>query len=403
MAYSELIKNFDRIRQYMRGFYIYGFKSREEYGQRSARSYDNERRRIESYLGDSMGFRRTAAGKQVFLSIDSREQARNPLYKALKAKSFTDILLDALSDGNWHSLKELMDDMDGHYLAPFSSATVLDESTVRNKLKEYAGIGLVESRREGRATFFRQIRIDCPEDWADAAAFFSEAGPLGAIGSFILDALPPQSERFSFKHHYITEALDSETMHVLLDAISQRRRVHFENRSRDGRRVAHEAVPLAIFHGTQNGRQHLMAYLPAERDFHSFRLDYLYGAALGGGEPAFDELRTELDRLRRHCWGVMLSCRQRAERVAFTVYFGREEGYILRRMEREKRCGRVTLVDGNHCRFEAELYDTGEILPWIRTFIGRITELEVENRRCREILMSDLRQMAALYGLEEGK
>ena len=27
MAYSELIKNFDRIRDYMRQFYVYGFKS----------------------------------------------------------------------------------------------------------------------------------------------------------------------------------------------------------------------------------------------------------------------------------------------------------------------------------------------------------------------------------------
>ena len=29
MAYKELIKNFNRIRDYMREFYVYGFKSRE--------------------------------------------------------------------------------------------------------------------------------------------------------------------------------------------------------------------------------------------------------------------------------------------------------------------------------------------------------------------------------------
>lgn len=28
--FSELIKKFDKIREYMREFYIYGFKSREE-------------------------------------------------------------------------------------------------------------------------------------------------------------------------------------------------------------------------------------------------------------------------------------------------------------------------------------------------------------------------------------
>ena len=30
MAYRELIKNFARIRSYMRELYVYGFKSREE-------------------------------------------------------------------------------------------------------------------------------------------------------------------------------------------------------------------------------------------------------------------------------------------------------------------------------------------------------------------------------------
>ena len=88
MAYSELVKNFSRIREYMREFYVYGFKGREEYTAKSARSYDDERRRMESYLGDSMRFTQTPAGKRVFISIDSRTVRHNPLYAAWKAKSF---------------------------------------------------------------------------------------------------------------------------------------------------------------------------------------------------------------------------------------------------------------------------------------------------------------------------
>ena len=30
-TYNELIKNFERIRSYMRDFYIYGFKSRDDF------------------------------------------------------------------------------------------------------------------------------------------------------------------------------------------------------------------------------------------------------------------------------------------------------------------------------------------------------------------------------------
>lgn len=66
MAYSELIKNFERIRDYMREFYVYGFKSREEYDAKSARSYDNERRRIESWLGDYMSFHRGRVCQDTF-------------------------------------------------------------------------------------------------------------------------------------------------------------------------------------------------------------------------------------------------------------------------------------------------------------------------------------------------
>lgn len=58
MAYSELIKNFEKVRAYMREFYVYGFKSRTEYDAKSARSYDDERRRLESWLGDYRGLRR---------------------------------------------------------------------------------------------------------------------------------------------------------------------------------------------------------------------------------------------------------------------------------------------------------------------------------------------------------
>ena len=79
MAFSELIKNFDNIRSYMKEFFIYGFKTREEYDKKSARSYDNERRRIQSYLGDLVSFRQTPSGKNMFISLDGRSVTHNPL------------------------------------------------------------------------------------------------------------------------------------------------------------------------------------------------------------------------------------------------------------------------------------------------------------------------------------
>ena len=112
MAYSELIKNFNKVRDYMRDFYVYGFKSRDDYTKKSARSYDDEKRRIESWLGDYMKFHQTSDGKNVFLSIDSRVSRHNPLYKAWKTKSFTD---GDIAGGEYRAAEEPVKGYDSAY------------------------------------------------------------------------------------------------------------------------------------------------------------------------------------------------------------------------------------------------------------------------------------------------
>lgn len=158
MAYNELIKNFDRIRDYMREFYVYGFKSRDEFNQKSARSYDDEKRRIESWLGDYMGFRQTPEGKNVFISIDSSISHHNPLYKAWKAKSFTDgditlhfAILDILAAAETRmTAGQITEEIDKKYLSIFQDPKLFDESTVRKKLKEYVSEGLLKTERTGK-------------------------------------------------------------------------------------------------------------------------------------------------------------------------------------------------------------------------------------------------------------
>ena len=133
MAYNELIKNFDRIRDYMREFYVYGFRSRDEYNMKSARSYDDERRRIESWLSDYMGFRNTSDGKNVFISIDSRETRHNPLFSAWKARSFTDgditlhfIIFDILSSPDVKlTFSQIAEITDRDYLSKFRNHRML--------------------------------------------------------------------------------------------------------------------------------------------------------------------------------------------------------------------------------------------------------------------------------------
>ena len=412
MAYSELVKNFDKIRAYMREFYVYGFKSRTEYDAKSARSYDDERRRIESWLGDYMRFTQTAEGKNVFLSVDNRVSQHNPFYKAWKAKSFTDrditlhfIIFDILHDASVRmTLKEIIEVIDQDYLASFEEPMSLDESTVRKKLKEYIEEGLLLTEKEGRQVYYRRAEMTDLSSVQDALDYFSEAMPCGVVGSYLLDRLAADESIFSFKHHYITGTLDSDVMALLFDAMGKKSYVTVRNLNRRGNEPKElQLVPLKIYISTQNGRQYLLAYQEDFDRISSYRLDYLSAVRIGAVCQQFDALRAMLCELEKHMWGV--NCRLHAkhlEHVEFVVRVGSDEAYIVQRLEREKRCGTVEQIDEEHYRFTAEVFDTMEMVPWIRTFISRITRFNFSNRTVENKVREDLEKMYRMYGIDGG-
>ena len=88
--FQELIKNFSNIREYVRDFFVYGFKTRNEFQQKSSRTYDNQRRRLESWLSPYVRKDYATGGSNLSLAIDSNLLDTNPLFQVWKTKSFTD-------------------------------------------------------------------------------------------------------------------------------------------------------------------------------------------------------------------------------------------------------------------------------------------------------------------------
>ena len=413
-SYSELIKNFEKIRAYMRDFYVYGFKSRDDYQKKSARSYDDERRRLESWLGDHMSFVRTPEGKNVFISIDSRTIRHNPLYNAWKAKSFTGgditlhfILFDILHDPDLkRTIAELLREIDTKYLAGFETPMMFDESTIRKKLKEYCEAGIIVAEKEGRKVYYHRTDSTDISNLNDVLHYFSEVAPCGVIGSFILDKEDSDTDAFTFKHHYITGAIDSGVLAALFAAMREKRAVTITNMSRKKdmpRRI--RIIPLRVLISVQNGRQHLFAYVPDYNFFTSYRIDYLSNVKLEETTPRFDELRAELDRMQSKMWGVSVKRNKwgndHLEHVEFTIKVEDGEGYIVKRLEREKRIGTVEKLDENTYRFSADVYDTGEMIPWIRTFICRIVKMNFSNRTVENQFKKDLEAMYRMYGITQ--
>lgn len=402
--FTELIKNYEKIREYMRDFYVYGFKSREEFTEKSLRSYDDERRRIESYLSEHMHFIRTQDGKNMFIEIDTRHISKNPLYKSLKAKSFTDkditlhfIIFDILySPSVAFSVTEIVDIIEDEYLSNFDEPLSFDESTVRKKLKEYEREGLIEAVKKGKTNYYKRASNIDYSKLDTLLQYFSEIAPVGALGSFIFDKLDTQDSIFAFKHHYITNALDSDILCSLLLAIKEKRAIEIKKAStKKNGSIDKKIVPLQVFASAQGGREHILAYDFKFNTLTSIRIDYIKKVKLAEKCLSFDKMRQQLEDAKKHMWGVIV--RRNTEHIEFIVEVNKGEEYIVKRLNREKRVGTVEIVDASHYKFSADVYDSWEVVPWIRTFIQRITSISFSNRKNQTRFLRDFEKLYSLY------
>ena len=409
MAYSELIKNFEKVRGYMREFYLYGFKNRDDFNEKSLRSYDDERRRIESWLGEYMKFSRNDDGKNVFISIDSREINHNPLYTAWKSKSFTDgdislhfIIFDILHSSEIKlTSTQIYNKIENDYLSAFENARFYDESTIRKKLNEYTKEGLLIKEKCSKAVTYKRSADLLEILEYDALDFFSETAPCGVIGSFLLDKYESHNSIFAFKHHYITGTLDSDIMCELFNAMRERRFVTVDligKRQQKPHRI--KIAPLKIFISVQSGRQYILAWNEKAQAILSYRLDSLSKIQLEETCTRFDAYRAKLNRMQKHMWGVNCNKKElKLEHIEFTIYFNDNENFIVNRLEREKRCGKVNLIDSNTARFSADVYDPSEMIPWIRTFICRIKSLSCTDKNLENEIRSSITEMYTMYGI----
>lgn len=429
MAYSELIKNFDNIRGYMRDFFLYGFKTREEYDRKSARSYDNERRRIQSYLGSLISFRQTPSGKNAFISLEGRSVTHNPLYQAFKAKSFTNkditlhfLLLDILS-GSSYSLKDILRIMDTEYLTAFQNPISFDESTLRKKLKEYEELGIVVSEKSGRTVTYRLSEDEiCLTEYKEAIRFFTEESPLGVIGSYLEARMQPDAEKayptgrnhengkclpgrndcageyLTFKNHYIMNAYDAEITELILQGIHEKRLLEITSFSRGDAGVKQQTViPYKLYVSTQGGRNYLFCMDADNLRPYSLRADYIQKGKVGKVCADYDRLLKVCERAGEHMWGVSCAKYRRYEHIEMDILVGTDEAFIVRRLEREKRCGTVSKVDEETYRFSADVLDAYEMMPWIRTFFGRIKAIRCDNEDVKNQLKIDMVKMLKQY------
>ncbi|HRU97373.1 MAG TPA: WYL domain-containing protein [Ruminococcus sp.] len=417
-GFSELIKNFDKTRDYVRDFFIYGCKVRSDFDRKSIRTYGDEKRRVESWIGDYMRYDDSVRGRSVSISVDSGHIPENPLYNAYYSRSFTDndirlhfLIMDVLQDGESRTLKDITDILNNEY------AQFFDEQTVRNKLKEYVEEGIVLSEKQGK-TLYYSLSADRADEYLsefrgldDALKFFSETNDLGIIGNSILKMCGLENDLFFIKHNYIIHTLEDILLPEILDGINEKRFISFRTFSakkvRDSSQPGSEnqVIPMKVLISVQTGRRYLAAFIPAVNRFSAFRLDYMKTVKKGDICEDYDEVKAKFDRNISRCFGVSFGMRHDTGAVTtmkITFYVDEEnEPYVLERLEREKRCCTLEKTGDHLYTLTADVFDPNEIMHWAKTFIGRIVRIEGGADSVRERFRSDIARMKRMYGGDE--
>ena len=425
--FHELIKSVDKCRDYVRDFFVYGFKSRSDFPGKSARTYDDERRRIVSWLNEYVreDFTEIGRSKNISLQIDQKLLDTNPLFRVWQAASFTDrdLILHFF-------ILKILEDKDAAYSASEITDILIDEyaldadlQTVRRKCNEYVEEGLLYTKKEGktllysRDLYFSELSENT-DPLIDMIKCFSLDLPLGAVGDTILSMQDTENYIFRVKHSFPTFTLEDEIVLQLLTAIHDRKQVELKiqsNRRSQDKGYRTTGIPLQIFVSTRSGRRFVCMYHQEKKSFDCFRLDQIKSADLSGNADDKDikRARDHLDKDRPYVWGVSfypsVRGRGRLQKLILTINADDEkETHIYQRLVREGEGGSVEHLAKNTLRYEKTVADVREMFPWIRSFIGRIKELKIygtdgenlfeENRQLESMFYRDLEKMYRLYG-----
>lgn len=101
-----------------------------------------------------------------------------------------------------------------------------------------------------------------------------------------------------------------------------------------------------------------------------------------------------------HLWGVAWG-NEKLEHVEFEITIAPYEEHVVQRLRREKRCGEVRQIDEDTWGFSADVYSVKEMMPWIRTFMGRITAFRCSNTNEEERFLNDMNAMYDLYRIQD--
>lgn len=425
--FQELIKDFNKIRYYARDFFIYGYRSRTEHALKSPRTYDNEKRRLESYLPEMIHWEMGSRGKRVSMRTNPNKVAFNPLHALWETRAFTrnDALLqflipDLLRKNPGLSAGQITDQLALQYGEAFSGSKIPDAMTIRNKLKDMTEMGWLRSEKSGKTLTYSLLPslAECCsppllDALSDLLAFSANMSPLGILGYRLYSRLHGYEvpgattgihcSPFRYRHNYLFHTLDDQILLELLDCMAQGQEVEFHSRSRRTEAlVCKRGIPVRILSSARHGRRFVLTYNLQRKYWFTLRLDRIESVKGFHGVEGHAAIRELSHTQMTDSWGISTPFKSENEEIVVRLAIDEvREKHAITRILREGKHGILTRLGDNAFEYRIQVSDSTEVFPWLRTLISRIVEIEGSNEAAIKRFKGDLTQMARMYGLNQ--
>ncbi|MBR4634373.1 WYL domain-containing protein [bacterium] len=419
---SNDISEVNMLRAFVREIYVESFHSPDGHisiHSESGRSEAEAKSRIHAFFEEN--FITKNSKKDDVLKFDSRIVDQNPLFAIWKMCHFKPeyltrdfALFDLLSTTEYQeglSDYDLKSDDSGKNKLEFYTGKPISHKQLDLYIPSLRTNGVLDVKNSFspngkllkstyKLTDTKKIQnlIKNNPEIISAVQFASETFPCGVIGSYIIDSIDIKETLpvFYFKHHFIYNTLDSEVMYTIFSAINEKRFVTIQRKGNIIR-----VTPIQVRYSARDGRSYLIYYTnyPKYKGFNVENFENIVSVKKSDKCSYFDSLRSEYHSIKKNLWGKSITIdKKKTEHVDFTIQYNDAEIYVLKRLKREAFSGQIkTNTNKKEATFSYELFDSKELIPWIRSYFGRITQFHFENKDLQQQLKDEIKKMYAIY------
>ncbi|KUO70800.1 MAG: hypothetical protein APF81_12765 [Desulfosporosinus sp. BRH_c37] len=422
----QLLKDISELRDILRLYTLYGYFSREDVVNRNGiklPTIDKYNRVIQNLLdGNKVKTYISERNKYLYFKINYVDETDNPLFTIWQGKKvmISDIrfhfaIIDILSKTPRSDLINIVEKI---------NLPDYDSNTIRLRVKSLINLGVVRSEEDGtilryslEESFFHNLCKESLSELDTTCAFFQNVLHIGVLGNLVRRKTAllgvNQTETFMFKHLHIAHTYDDEQLLLLFQAMHDKRWVSFEVQTALERRDLEQTtakkhlklrkinkfLPMRLITDHWQGRRYITGFDVTQNRYWTYRLDKIFRTTLSKELcQEYLEKSGELEVHLRKSWCVsLLGAKRRLEKLILHLKIDpKKEGYVLERLSAEGKWGSITQIDQTTFKYEIEVNDVLEMIPWLRTFTGRILSVE-DTRKKTAKLMTNWQEALNMY------